>query len=85
MMVSAPGSWTRPGVEDDLGQAAGRVQHLHKFKHFNDQMDFSPEQRLDITKSIIELTDLADSMTMQLSSTTMTDAVSRRTTIGRST
>lgn len=33
------------------------VQNLFKFKHFYDQMDFVPEQRLAITKSIIELTD----------------------------
>lgn len=36
---------------------AGRIQHLYIFKHFYDQLDFSSEQRLAITKSIVELTD----------------------------
>lgn len=40
---------------------AGRVQHLHKFKHFYDQIDFSLDQRQAITKSIIELTNPAES------------------------
>lgn len=38
--------------KSDLGKMAERGQHLHKFKHFYDQMDFNTEQRLASTKSI---------------------------------
>lgn len=41
VMVSVPRSSTETGVGDDLDQVVGQVQHLHKFKHFYDQMDFS--------------------------------------------
>lgn len=58
MMVSAPTNTSRAmEAETYLDNIAGWVQHLQKFKHFYDQMDFNPEQRLAITKSIIELTD----------------------------
>lgn len=62
MIVSAPTNTSRAveGVPD-LNNMGERVQHLYKFKHFYDQMDFNPEQRLAITKSIIELTDPSES------------------------
>lgn len=41
--------------EVDLDRMAQRVTTLLKFKHFYDQIDFKPYQRLAITKSIIEL------------------------------
>lgn len=60
-MVSTPTTAAGTESKPDINQMAGRVQHLHKFKHFYDQMDFSPEQRLAISKSIIKLTDPAES------------------------
>lgn len=64
-MVSAPASALKPADgEFDIDQVAGRIQHLHKFKHFYNQMDFNSEQRLAITKSLIELTDPAESCDM---------------------
>lgn len=41
--------------EVDLDRMAQRVTTLLKFKHFYDQIDFKLDQRLAITKSIIEL------------------------------
>lgn len=64
MMVSAPASSIGIGVEGDTNQMVGRVQHLHKFEHFYDQMDFSLEQRMAIIKSVIELTEPAESYDM---------------------
>lgn len=42
MMMSTPASTVGIEGEPDINQMAGRVQHLHKFKHFYDQMDFNP-------------------------------------------
>lgn len=39
--------------EPNFDRMAGGVQYLFKFKHFYDQMDFSLEQSLAITKSIM--------------------------------
>lgn len=65
MMVSVPTSASKPVEgESDINQVAGRIQHLHKFNHFYDQMDFNAEQTLAITKSIIELTDPTESCNM---------------------
>lgn len=44
-----------PDGKPDLGMITRQVQNL--FRYFYNQMDFSPEQRLAITKVIIELTD----------------------------
>lgn len=44
MMVSTPASTVGIESEPDINQMAGRVPHLHKFKHFYDHMDFNPEQ-----------------------------------------
>lgn len=61
MMVSAPANAPKPTEgECDVDQVAERIQHVHKFKHFYDQMDFNPEQSLAITKSIIELIDSSE-------------------------
>lgn len=43
--------------EPKLDKMALKVKSLFKFKHLYDQMDFNPDQRLAITKSIKELTD----------------------------
>lgn len=54
-MVSAPTNALKPAEgESDIDQVAGRIQHLHKFKHVYDHIDFNHEQRLAIIKSIIE-------------------------------
>lgn len=50
-MVSAPTDTSRT-VEGESDKMAERGQHLHKFKHSYDQMDFNTEQRLASTKSI---------------------------------
>lgn len=42
-------------VEPDLNKMAQRAQNFFKFKYFYDQMDFNLQQRLAMTKSIIEL------------------------------
>lgn len=47
-------------IESNLDKMAERVQLLHKFRHFYDQMDLNLEQRLAITKSIIKPTDRAE-------------------------
>lgn len=74
--------------EPDIDRIAQWVQNLFKFKHYYDQMDFSPKQRLAISKSIIQLTDpsgsygfvenrprkVAGLKIARLYSTTMTDA-----------
>lgn len=51
----------RVKCEPNLDKMAERVQHLFKFNHFYDQMVFNMEQRLDISKSIIQLTDPSES------------------------
>lgn len=51
-------------AKPNLDKMVERVQHLFKFKHFFDQMGFSSEQRLAITKSIIELTYSSESSEM---------------------
>lgn len=38
----------------DLDKIAQSVQSMFKFKHFYDQVDFSAEKRLVITKTIID-------------------------------
>lgn len=60
---------------------AGRVQNLHKFKHFYDLMDFSQEQRLTITKSIIELTVLSESCEVVKKRSTKIDKFSDDTVV----
>lgn len=80
--------------EPNLDSMADQVQNLFKFKHLYEQMDFSQEQRLAVTESIIELTDpskaaswsrrdqekLIDSVTTQLCFMKMNDAISQATT-----
>lgn len=46
----------QPEEESDLDQRALKVQELFKFNSFYNQMDFSPRQRLAITKAIMDLT-----------------------------
>lgn len=46
----------KPESEPKLNRMDQRVQNLFKFKQFYDQMDFNSNQRLAITKVIIELT-----------------------------
>lgn len=43
--------------EPDLDKMAQRMQNLFKFIYFYDYMDFNPEERLAMTKSIIEVID----------------------------
>lgn len=47
----------QPKSKPDLDEMAQQVQNLLKFKHFYNQKDFNPKQRMAINKSIIELTD----------------------------
>lgn len=42
----------KPKVEPNLNQMAQRAQNLSKLKNFYDEMDFHPEQRFSITKSL---------------------------------
>lgn len=60
MMVLTPASTTETEGEPDIDQMAGRVQHLHKFKHFYDQIDLTPSKGWP-SKSIIELTNPGES------------------------
>lgn len=46
-----------PDCEPDFDLIAQKVQNLFKFKNFYDRMDFNIDQRLVITKIIIELID----------------------------
>lgn len=43
--------------ELDLDRIAQQVQNLFKFRNFYDHMNFNAQQRLAITKAIIELID----------------------------
>lgn len=45
----------KPESEPKLNRMDQRVQNLFKFKQFYDQMDFNSNQRLAITKVIIDL------------------------------
>lgn len=47
--------------EGNLERTAKLVQNLLKFKHFYEQMDFRPEHKMAITKSVIELSDPSES------------------------
>lgn len=86
-------------LQSERDMVEGKPRHLHKLKHFYNHMDFNPEQRLAITKSIIELTDPVENCdmvegkprhkgqltTMRPCSMTVTDKDSLATITGHST
>lgn len=47
--------------ESNLDKMAHRLQNVFKFRHVYDQIDFSPEQRLAITKAILKLANPSES------------------------